>query len=110
VSAWASWRSRLRAKAVWADLVAPLGQEIHLLVGKDGEVRFISTALGGRHATILDDVIQISKFSRLLDKQLIQLAGQLPSGKLASQHTPLGRVVAQLVKENLGKRGKKTRN
>jgi len=53
-----------------------------------------------------DDIFRVATFSRLLDKQLILLAGQLPTGKLAYKHSPLGRVVAQLVKANFDK-GKK---
>jgi hypothetical protein len=56
----------------------------------------------GREQKGISSSLQIT-LSRLIDKQLIKLVGEFEDGLPAYQITPLGLVVAQLVKANLPK-------
>jgi hypothetical protein len=60
-------------------------------------------AVWGRKDECIVDYFEVASISRLLDKQLIMLAGQLQNGYPAYKPTPLGRVVAQLIKSDLPK-------
>jgi len=55
----------------------------------------------GRPSRTFGQLIANVAIPRLLDKQLIKLTGQFEEGYLAYDPTPLGRVVAQVVKSDL---------
>lgn len=57
----------------------------------------------GRKNEGIVDFFAANSFPRLLDKQLIRLAGEFEDGYTGYKLTPLGMVVAQLVKTNLSK-------
>src|SRR5262249_54596484 len=62
---------------------------------------FSPTVVWGRPNTSSVDFFDMASIPRLLDKQLIRVMGQFEEGHPAYSTTPLGQVVAQLVKNHL---------
>jgi hypothetical protein len=92
--------ARLRERRITDDARTQMAL-LSLTTEEVQQLRYVATMppdhiFGPKQANIID-FVGLAVYPRLLDKQLIQVAGTLPNGNMAYAPTRIGRAVAQFI-------------